>query len=72
MIVCGLNPVGLRTVEQLHLAGARVVVLDDEQDERLVRVVRGWGIPHLPRSAHLSDPLYEAGIAGAAPWCAPS
>ena len=66
MIVCGLNPVGLRTVEQLHLAGARVVVLDDEQDERLVRVVRGWGIPHLPRSAHLSDPLYEAGIAGAA------
>src|ERR1700690_3368298 len=27
--------------------------------------VRGWGLPHLPRSAHLSDPLYEAGIAGA-------
>ncbi len=65
VIVCGLNPVGLRTVEQLHLAGARVVVLDDEQDERLVRVVRGWGIPHLPRSAHLSDPLFAAGILGA-------
>ena len=31
VIVRGLNPVGLRTVEQLHLAGARVVVLDDEQ-----------------------------------------
>ena len=30
VIVCGLNAVGLRTVEQLHLAGARVVVLDDE------------------------------------------
>jgi Trk K+ transport system NAD-binding subunit len=66
VIVCGLNPVGLRTVEQLHLAGARVVVLDDEQDERLVRIVRGWGIPHLPRSAHLSDPLFAAGIMGAA------
>jgi Trk K+ transport system NAD-binding subunit len=65
VIVCGLNPVGLRTVEQLHLAGARVAVLDDEQDGRLVRVVRGWGIPHLPRSAHLSDPLYAAGISGA-------
>jgi Trk K+ transport system NAD-binding subunit len=65
VIVCGLNPVGLRTVEQLHLAGARVVVLDDEQDERLVRVVRGWGIPHLPRSAHLSEPLFAAGILGA-------
>jgi Trk K+ transport system NAD-binding subunit len=67
VIVCGLNPVGLRTVEQLHLAGARVVVLDDEPDERLARVVRGWGIPHIVRgSHHLSEPLYEAGIAGAA------
>lgn len=67
MIVCGLNPVGLRTVEQLHLAGARVVVLDDEPDERLTRVVSGWGIPHIVRgSHHLSEPLYEAGIVGAA------
>ena len=67
VIVCGLNAVGLRTVEQLHLAGARVVVLDDEPDERLARVVRGWGIPHIPRgSHHLSEPLYEAGISGAA------
>ncbi len=65
VIVCGLNAVGLRTVEQLHLAGARVVVLDDEPDERLARIVRGWGIPHLPRGAHLSEPLYDAGILGA-------
>jgi len=65
VIVCGLNDVGLRTVEQLHLAGAQVVVLDDDPDDRLARVVRGWGIPHLSRSAHLSDPLFEAGIAGA-------
>lgn len=66
VIVCGLNPVGMRTVEQLHLAGARVAVLDDEPDERLAGVVRGWGIPHISRgSHHLSEPLYEAGIAGA-------
>jgi Trk K+ transport system NAD-binding subunit len=66
VIVCGLNPVGLRTVEQLHLAGARVVVVDDEPDERLAQVVRGWGIPHIPRgSHHLTDPLYAAGILGA-------
>jgi Trk K+ transport system NAD-binding subunit len=65
VIVCGLNAVGLRTVEQLHLAGARVVVLDDEPDERLARVVRGWGIPHLPRGTHLSDPLFDAGLRGA-------
>lgn len=66
MIVCGLNAVGLRTVEQLHLAGARVVVLDDDLDGRYARIVRGWGIPHLPRQGHLTEPLYEAGIAGAA------
>jgi Trk K+ transport system NAD-binding subunit len=53
-------------VEQLQLAGARVVVLEDEVDERFARVVRGWGIPQLPRGAHLSEPLYDAGIAGAA------
>ncbi len=66
MIVCGLNDVALRTVEQLHLAGARVVVLSDEPGERLVRIVRGWGIPHLPRGGHLSEPLFDAGVAGAA------
>ncbi len=65
VIVCGLNAVGLRTVEQLHLAGARVVVLDDEADERLARVVRSWGIPQLPRGAHLTEPLFDAGIMGA-------
>ncbi|HEX3911639.1 MAG TPA: NAD-binding protein [Solirubrobacteraceae bacterium] len=65
VIVCGLNDVALRTVEQLHLAGARTVVLSDEPDERLIRIVRGWGIPHLPRGGHLSEPLFEAGISGA-------
>jgi voltage-gated potassium channel Kch len=65
VIVCGLNVVGLGTVEQLHLAGARVVVLDDDADERLSRLVRGWGIPLLPRGAHLTEPLYDAGILGA-------
>lgn len=67
VLVCGLNPVGLRTVEQLHLAGARVVVLDDDPDERLAHVLRGWGIPRIPRgSHHLTEPLYDAGIVGAA------
>ncbi len=65
VIVCGLTDVALRTVEQLHLAGAQVVVLEDEADERLARVVRGWGIPLLPRGAHLTGPLFEAGLPGA-------
>ncbi|HEX4343984.1 MAG TPA: potassium channel family protein [Solirubrobacteraceae bacterium] len=66
VIVCGLHEVGVRTIEQLHLAGARVVVLDDAFDERFARVVRGWGIPLLARGGHLAEPLHEAGIAGAA------
>ena len=65
VIVCGLNDVALRTVEQLHLAGARTVVLSDEPDERLISIVRGWGIPHLPRGGHLSEPLFHAGVSGA-------
>ncbi len=65
VIVCGLNDVALRTVEQLHLAGARTVVLSDEPDERLIRIVRSWSIPHLPRGGHLSEPLFDAGISGA-------
>jgi Trk K+ transport system NAD-binding subunit len=66
VVVCGLHEVGLRTVEQLQIAGARVVVLEDEADERYARVLRGWGIPQLPRGAHLTEPLFDAGIAGAA------
>jgi Trk K+ transport system NAD-binding subunit len=66
VIVCGLHEVGLRTVEQLHIAGARVVVLDDDGDERFARIIRGWDIPLLARDAHLTEPLHEAGIAGAA------
>jgi Trk K+ transport system NAD-binding subunit len=65
VIVCGLHDIGLRTVEQLHLAGARVVVLDDAVDERFARLTRAWGVPTLPRGAHLSEPLFDAGIAGA-------
>ena len=65
VIVCGLEGVGLRTVEQLHLSGIEVVVLDDHPDQRLASVVRGWGVRHVPRSAHLGDGLVEAGLARA-------
>jgi Trk K+ transport system NAD-binding subunit len=66
VVVCGLEDLGLRTVEQLREAGARVAVLDDGRDERFARIVRGWGIPVLTRGAHLAEPLFEAGIEGAA------
>jgi voltage-gated potassium channel Kch len=65
VIVCGLHEIGLRAVEQLHVAGARVVVLDDTIDESFGRLTRGWDIPTLPRGGHLGEPLFDAGIAGA-------
>jgi Trk K+ transport system NAD-binding subunit len=66
VIVCGLHGLGMRIVEQLHHAGERVVVIGDEADIRLARVVIGWGVPHLSGNAALPETLWEAGLAGAA------
>ncbi|MGK5682045.1 NAD-binding protein [Actinoplanes sp. URMC 104] len=65
IIVCGLDDVGLRTVEQLHLAGVPVVVVEDDADPRLVRVVRGWGVPVVVGSPRLIETLGDAGLPGA-------
>jgi len=65
VIVCGLHGVGLRTVEQLHLAGVQVVVVDEAPDARLVRALDSWGVPHLLGSARLTETLLAAGLAGA-------
>ncbi|HEY3941364.1 MAG TPA: NAD-binding protein [Acidimicrobiales bacterium] len=65
VIVCGLAGVGFRTVEQLHLAGVPVVVVDDEPDPRRVRLVASWGVPHVVGDARLGDGLFEAGLSGA-------
>jgi len=66
VIVCGLRGVGLRTVEQLHLSGVPVVVVDDHPDLRLARIVEGWGVTHVHRSAQFGHGLAEAGIDRAA------
>ncbi len=66
IIVCGLHGEGLRTIEQLYLAGVRVVVLDDRPDPRLLRVVRDWDIRYVDRDPRLPDSLTEAGLDGAA------
>lgn len=65
IIVCGLDDVGLRTVEQLYLAGVQVVVVEDDADPRLVRVVRGWGVPVVVGSPRLIETMDEAGLSGA-------
>ena len=66
VIVCGLHDVALRTVEQLHLAGISVVVIDEEPEPRLVSVIESWDIPYIARSPVLDDPFEAAGLAGAA------
>ena len=66
VIVCGLHGVGLRTVEQLHLAGVQVVVVDDDPDPRLPARIVTWGVPLISSSARLPETLEAAGLAGAA------
>jgi len=62
VIVCGLKGVGLRTVEQLHLSGVPVVVVDEDPDPKLARIVESWGITQIHRNADLGDGLSEAGL----------
>jgi Trk K+ transport system NAD-binding subunit len=66
VIVCGLKGVGLRTVEQLHFSGVQVVVVDEDPDPKLARIVEGWGVQQIHRDANLGDGLSEAGLDRAA------
>jgi len=66
VIVCGLHGVGLRIVEQLSLSGVPAVVVDDNPDLRLARILIGWGVPHIAGSSRVGETLAEAGLAGAA------
>jgi Trk K+ transport system NAD-binding subunit len=66
VIVCGLQGVGLRIVEQLHLSGTPVLVVDDSADSRFAHVLEEWGVQHLRRTAYMGDALLEAGLAHAA------
>jgi voltage-gated potassium channel Kch len=65
VIVCGLEGVGLRTVEQLRTAGVEVVVLDDDPSGRLESAVTSWGCPYMSANGNLDAQLRAAGIAGA-------
>ena len=66
VIVCGLQGVGLRAVEQFSLSGTPVVVIDDDADPRRWRTLDDWGVPHVRRHAHRGEGFEEAGLARAA------
>jgi Trk K+ transport system NAD-binding subunit len=65
VIVCGLHDVGLRVVEQLVAAGEQVIVVDDNPNHPLVRVIAGWNVRYLAGSAQRASTLEEAGLAEA-------
>ena len=65
VIVCGLRGLGLRIVEELSLSGVPAVVVDDDPDVRLTRVLAGWGVPHIRTSSRSPETLTGAGLAGA-------
>ncbi len=65
MIVCGLEGVGLRTVEQLRVAEVPVVVLDDDPSARMAALVESWGCPHMKSDGDPGAQLRAAGVAGA-------
>jgi Trk K+ transport system NAD-binding subunit len=65
VIVCGLPGVGLRIVEQLTLSGVPAVVVDDDPDPPLARMISTWGVPLITGSARAEETLMNAGLAGA-------
>lgn len=66
VIVCGLEDVALRTIEQLTRIGVRVVVVDDGVDARRQRIVDGWQVPRVVGDSRLPEVLARAGLPGAA------
>jgi len=65
VIVCGLEGVGLRTVEQLRVAEVPVVVLDDDPSARMAALVGSWGCPHFKSDGDPGAQLRAVGLAGA-------
>ncbi|HEY2203069.1 MAG TPA: NAD-binding protein [Pseudonocardia sp.] len=66
VVVCGIEGVGLRTVEQLHAAGVAVVVVPDGSRPSPVaeKLLDGWGVRWV--TGRSREALTEAGIARAA------
>jgi Trk K+ transport system NAD-binding subunit len=66
VIVCGLNRLGLRIVEQLHAAAVDVVVIDDSDSQLRRRRLERWGVPILREQVHSAEALTDAGVDRAA------
>jgi Trk K+ transport system NAD-binding subunit len=65
VIVCGLRGVGLRIVEQLTLSGVPAVVVDDDPDPPLARLIKTRGVPLITGSTRAEETMLSAGLPGA-------
>src|ERR1700761_1867802 len=66
VIVCGLEGVGLRIVEQLALSGVPTVVVDDNPVPALARLVEAWpGVQLVAGPSRAEETLMEAGLGSA-------
>jgi Trk K+ transport system NAD-binding subunit len=65
VIVCGLDDVGLRIVEQLALSGVDAVVVDESPAPALARMTAAWGVPLVTGSPRTEETLTSAGLANA-------
>jgi Trk K+ transport system NAD-binding subunit len=65
VIVCGLQGVGLRIVEQLALSGVPAVVIDDNPAPALARMLDGWDVTLITGPARAEETLKSAGLMGA-------
>jgi threonine dehydrogenase-like Zn-dependent dehydrogenase len=62
VIVCGLNHLGVRIIEQLRGAGLPAVVVDDHADSRLLRHLRRLGVDPVLGPSQEADILDRAGL----------
>ena len=65
VVVCGLDGVGMRTVEQLHSAGVPVVAVDPDPDPRRAEVLAGWDVPLVAGNPRLPVTWEKADLDGA-------
>jgi voltage-gated potassium channel Kch len=61
-IVCGLSGIGIRIVQQLHLSGHEVVVIETDANNRYVTTARGLSIPVILADASFRATLQSSNI----------
>jgi voltage-gated potassium channel Kch len=61
-IVCGLSGIGIRIVQQLHLSGHEVVVIETDANNRFVTTARDMSIPVIHADASFRATLQSSNI----------